>query len=157
MIADTRHPDTTAPGLPDPALAPEFYADTPAKRFFAWLVDGLLIFFLTLLALPFTAFVGLFFYPLLWMVLSFVYRVITLASGSATLGMRLMSVEFRTHRGMRFGLGEALIHTLVYSFAFSTFFVQLISIALMLTTERRQGLPDFLLGSVALNRAALPR
>ncbi|MBS8228700.1 RDD family protein, partial [Vannielia litorea] len=45
---------TTA--LPDPELNPEFYADTPAKRFFAWLVDGVLIFLVTLLVLPFTAF-----------------------------------------------------------------------------------------------------
>jgi len=143
-----------APGLPDPELAPEFYADTPAKRFFAWLIDGVLIFLVTLVVLPFTAFTGLFFYPLLWLVISFAYRVITLASGSATWGMRLTAVEFRTFRGTRFGLGEAFVHTLVYSLAFSTFLVQVISIVLMLTTARKQGLPDMLLGSAAVNRAA---
>ncbi|WP_074257647.1 RDD family protein [Vannielia litorea] len=145
---------TSTHPLPDPELNPEFYADTPAKRFFAWLVDGVLIFLVTLLVLPFTAFTGLFFYPLLWLVISFAYRTITLASGSATWGMRLMSVEMRTHRGARFGLGEAFVHTLIYSFAISTFFIQVISIVLMLTTARRQSLGDHLLGSVAINRAA---
>ncbi|MCO6382220.1 MAG: RDD family protein [Vannielia sp.] len=148
--------DHQAP-LPDPELNPEFYADTPAKRFFAWLVDGVLIFLVTLAVLPFTAFTGIFFYPLLWLVISFAYRTVTLASGSATWGMRLMSLEMRTHRGERFGLGEAFIHTLVYSFAISTFFVQAISIVLMLATPRRQSLGDHLLGSVALNRAAARR
>ena len=143
-----------APGLPDPELAPEFYADTPAKRFFAWLIDGVLIFLVTLVVLPFTAFTGIFFYPLLWLVISFAYRTVTLASGSATWGMRLVSIEMRTFRGGRFGLGEAFVHTLVYSLAFSTFLVQVISIVLMLTTQRKQGLPDMLLGSVALNRSA---
>ncbi len=143
--------------LPDPELNPEFYADTPAKRFFAWLVDGVMIFLVTLLVLPFTAFTGLLFYPLLWLVISFAYRTITLASGSATWGMRLMSLEMRTFRGERFGLGEAFIHTLIYSVAISTFFVQVISIVLMLTTARRQSLGDHLLGSVAINRAAVRR
>ncbi len=140
--------------LPDPELNPEFYADTPTKRFFAWLVDGVMIFVVTLLVLPFTAFTGLLFYPLLWLVISFAYRTITLASGSATWGMRLMSLEMRTYRGERFGLGEAFAHTLIYTIAISTFLVQVLSVVLMLTTPRRQGLGDHLLGTVAINRAA---
>jgi len=142
--------------LPDPSLRPEFYADTAAKRFFAWLIDVALIFIVSAIVVLFTVFIAAFFYPLLWLVLSFVYRVVTIANGSATLGMRLMSVEFRTHRGERFGLGEAVLHTLVYSISMSTFLIQIASIVLMLTTERKQSLGDMLLGSVALNRSTLP-
>ena len=50
---------------------------------------------ISLLIVPFTAFVALFFFFALMAVVSFVYRVITLATGSATWGMRLMAIELR--------------------------------------------------------------
>lgn len=142
----------SAPGLPDPDRYAEFYADVPVKRAMAWIVDAMLVFLLTILILPFTAFTGLFFYPLLWLVVSFAYRVITIASGSATLGMRLMSIELRTWRGERFGPGEATLHTLLYTVFFSSLVPQIISAVLMLTTARAQGLHDLILGSAAVNR-----
>ncbi|MFV0360814.1 RDD family protein [Tropicimonas sp.] len=138
-------------GLPDPNLAPELYADVPAKRALAWVVDALLIFLLTLLILPFTAFTAVFFYPLLWVTVSFFYRVLTISGGSATWGMRLMAVELRNMRGERFGFGEAFLHTLLYSVFFSFLVPQIVSMVLILTTERHQGLHDLILGSAALN------
>ena len=140
------------PGLPDPDRHAEFYADIPVKRAIAWAVDALVVFLLTLLILPFTAFTGLFFYPFLWLVVSFVYRVMTISGGSATYGMRLMSVQLRTWRGERLNFGEAFMHTLLYSLCLSFFFPQLVSIGLMLTTARAQGLPDLALGTAAINR-----
>ncbi|WP_231701020.1 RDD family protein [Aliiruegeria sabulilitoris] len=140
------------PGLPDPDRNAEFYADIPVKRAVAWIVDALVVFLLTLLVLPFTAFTGLFFYPFLWLVVSFAYRVLTISGGSATLGMRLMSVELRTWRGERFGLGDAFMHTLLYSLCLSFLIPQLVSIGLMLTTARAQGLHDLALGTAAINR-----
>jgi uncharacterized RDD family membrane protein YckC len=140
--------------LPDPVSQAEFYADVPLKRFFAWLVDALLIFLLCLLVLPFTAFVGLFFFPILWLTLSFLYRWVTISSGSATWGMRLAAIEFRDRFGRRFDSGTALIHTLIYSVAMGTFVLQALSVALILVSERHQSLADHLLGSVAINRAA---
>ncbi|MFD1193724.1 RDD family protein [Seohaeicola saemankumensis] len=140
--------------LPDPVTQPEFYADVPMKRLLAWLVDTVLIALICLLILPFTAFTGLFFFPLLMLVVGFTYRVVTIANRSATWGMRLMAIEFRTAQGERFGLGLATVHTLVTSFSFALPVLQIISVVLMLTTARGQGLTDHVLGSVALNRAA---
>ncbi|MDG1127622.1 hypothetical protein A8B83_18425 [Rhodobacteraceae bacterium EhC02] len=140
--------------LPDPVIQPEFYADVPMKRLLAWLVDTILIALICLLILPFTAFTGLFFFPLLMLMVGFAYRVITIANRSATWGMRLMAIEFRTAQGERFGLGLATLHTLGTSFSFALPVLQVISVVLMMTTARGQGLTDHLLGSVALNRAA---
>lgn len=140
--------------LPDPERYPEFYADIPAKRLIAFLVDMLLIGLITVALIPFTAFTALFYLPLLGLVVSFAYRTLTLARGSATPGMRLVAIELRTHRGERFDLVTAAAHTLIYSVAISMVLPQVISVALMLITPRRQGLPDLALGTAAVNRAA---
>ena len=142
-------------GLPSPDLHAEFYADVPAKRLIAFLVDTLLICLITALIVPFTAFSALFFLPFLAMVVGFVYRTATLAGGSATPGMRLVAIELRNHRGERFDLATAAAHTLIYSVALSMVLPQALSVLLMLTTARRQGLPDLALGTAAINRAAL--
>lgn len=145
---------TTDPahGLPDPERHAELYADIPLKRALAWVVDAFLVLLLTLLALPFTAFTGIFFFPVLWVIVSFAYRVLTINGRSATLGMRLMSIELRNWRGERFAFGDAVLHTLLYTVFFSFFIPQVISAVLMLTSARAQGLHDLILGSAAINR-----
>ncbi|SFC57772.1 RDD family protein [Tropicimonas isoalkanivorans] len=139
-------------GLPDPERDADLYADVPLKRAIAWVVDSILIFLMTLLVLPFTAFVGLLFYGALWLSISFLYRTLTIAGGSATLGMRLMSIQLRNARGERFGLADAVVHTSIYMVCFSFFIPQVISAVLMLSSSRGQGLSDLALGSTALNR-----
>ena len=91
-------------GLPHPDTHGEFYADVPTKRFLAWLVDSVLILLLTLLAIPLTAFTGLFFFPFLWLTVSAVYRIASLSRSSATPGMRLMAIEIRNGRVVRLDL-----------------------------------------------------
>lgn len=145
--------DTTW-GLPDPHTSPEFYADVPLKRFIAWVVDAILIGILTAIAVPFTLFSGLFFLPLLFLMIGFLYRWFTITSASATPGMRLAAIEFRTAQGERFDSGAAFLHTLGYTLSVSVFPLQLVSIVLMLISDRRQGLTDHVLGTAALNRAA---
>ena len=146
----------TAPSfhLPDPEFQPEFYADVAMKRLLAWLADTLLIALLCLLVLPFTAFTGIFFFPLLMLTVGFVYRVLTLTGASATWGMRLMAIEFRTATGQRFDFPAALLHTTGTTVSFGMPLLQILSVILMLTTARGQGLTDHLMGSVALNRSA---
>jgi len=144
----------TLTALPDPQLQPEFYADVPTKRLLAFVVDTVLIIGICLVILPFTAFTGLFFFPFLMLVVGFAYRVITLSNGSATWGMRLMAIEFRTTQGARFDFVTACLHTLGYTLSMGTFIVQAASIVMMLTSERGQGLSDLVLGTVALNRSA---
>jgi len=140
--------------LADPQRQPEFYASVPFKRAIAWIIDNLLIALLCLLILPFTAFVAVFFFPFLMLIVGFAYRVITLAGGSATLGMRLMAIEFRTLDATRFDLPNAFWHTVGYSVSWGIFPLQIVSIVLMLTSARGQGLTDHVLGTVALNRRA---
>lgn len=141
--------------IPDPVTQPEFYADVTSKRLLAWLVDTVLIVLICLLILPFTAFTGLFFFPFLMLVVGFAYRVATIARGSATWGMRLVAIEFRRLDGQRFDLTMAFLHTLGYTVSIGMPLLQVISIVLMLTTERAQGLSDHVLGTVALNRRAM--
>ena len=140
--------------LPDPVLQPEFYADIPMKRLVAFVVDMIVTLGLVLMVLPFTAFTGLFFLPLLFAVIGFAYRVVTLANGSATLGMRLMAIEFRDSDGRRLDLNTAVLHTLGFTLSWSVLVAQVASVVLMLTGARRQGLTDLVLGTVALNRRA---
>ncbi|SMX42309.1 RDD family protein [Actibacterium lipolyticum] len=141
-------------GLPDPDIHADFYADVPFKRLIAWIVDTLVILLLTAVIVPFTAFTGLFFLPLLAAVVSFAYRTITMTGKSATWGMRLVAIEFRTRTGQRFDLGTAVMHTFLYSVFFSFLIPQVASIILILTGPRRQALHDLLLGTAAVNRAA---
>lgn len=140
--------------IPDPQMQPDFYADVPTKRLIAWVADTVVVLIFCLLILPFTAFTGIFFFPLLFLTVSFVYRVVTIARGSATWGMRLTAIEFRTQQGDRFDLSTAFLHTLGYSVSWAFFLLQIASIVLMLTTLRGQGLSDHLLGTVAINRRA---
>jgi len=140
--------------LPDPFRQPQFYASVPAKRLVAWVADLVVIVVLCLLALPLTGFLGLFFWPVMLLVIGFAYRVVTLANGSATWGMRFAGVELRDAQGARFDLSLALAHTIGYSISFAFPLLQVISIVMMLTGARHQGLTDAFLGTVALNRRA---
>ncbi|MBT9245356.1 RDD family protein [Gemmobacter fulvus] len=138
--------------LPDPDRQAEFYAGVPTKRALAWVVDTILIALITAVIVPFTVFTALFFLPLLYLFISFTYRVLTLAGGSATPGMRLMNVVMLTRNGERFDLATAFLHTLGYTLSIGTLLVQILSGFLMLTSARGQGLTDHILGTVAINR-----
>jgi uncharacterized RDD family membrane protein YckC len=141
-------------GLPDPMRNAGLYAGVPFKRAVAWIIDTVLIGVLAALVVPFTAFTGLFFFPFLILLVGFFYRWFTLSGGSATWGMRLMAIELREADGGRFSSQTALLHTLGYSVSVAMAPLQLISMILMLVTERGQGLTDVILGTTALNRPA---
>lgn len=141
-------------GLPDPDTQAEFYTDVTLKRLFAWFIDVVLIAAICVLISLLTFGIGFFLWGLIYLAVSFVYRVTTLSNASATLGMRLTAIELRNHRGERFDRTTAALHTLGYFVSMSTFVAQLISIVMMFTTPRGQGLVDMMLGTAALNRAA---
>jgi uncharacterized RDD family membrane protein YckC len=139
-------------GLPDHEYQAEFYESVTLKRLVAWGVDSILIVGLSLLAVVLTAFVGLFVWPLLYLVIGFVYRSLTIANGSATLGMRFCGIELRDLAGRRLDAGQATWHTALYTVSLSVPILQVISIIMMLTTNKGQGLSDSLLGTVMINR-----
>lgn len=140
--------------IPDPERQTEFYSDVPTKRLLAWVFDTILILAICALLVVLTVFVSLFIWPLLLLIVGLAYRTVTLARGSATWGMRLMAIEFRTLKGERLSLGIAFLHSLGLTISFAFPVLQVISVVLMLTTERGQGLTDLALGTVALNRRA---
>jgi uncharacterized RDD family membrane protein YckC len=141
-------------GLPDPDTDADLYADIPTKRFIAWVVDVILISLLTAVLVPFTLFTALFYLPFLYMVISFLYRWVSIARNSATPGMRFMSIELRNRMGEPLDGGLAALHTLGYFVSVAVFPLQLVSVALMLISARRQGLTDHILGTAVLNKPA---
>ena len=145
---------TAQTGLPDPEFQAEFYQDIPSKRLIAWLIDSVIVGLLTIVVLPFTAFTGLFFLPFLLAAINFIYRVVTITSGSATIGMRLVAIELRQRDGSRFDLSMAFIHTLLFTVFFSFLLPQILSIIMVMTGSKAQALHDLPLGSAAINRAA---
>lgn len=138
--------------LPDPDYQAEFYASVPSKRLLAWVVDSIVIFALSAAAVVLTAFTGLLIWPLLFLVIGFAYRTVTIAQGSATWGMRFAGIELRNGTGQRLDSTEAVLHTVGYSLSLTFPVLQVISVILMLTSARGQGLSDHLLGTVMLNR-----
>lgn len=138
--------------LPDPHSQPEFYDNVPLKRLLAWAVDAVVTGIACLIILPFTLFTAVFILPLLFLVVGFMYRTVTLANGSATWGMRLFAIELRQPDGTPLTLGTAFAHTLGYTVSCAMAPLQLISMVLMATTERGQGLTDQVLGTVMINR-----
>ncbi|PHP26741.1 RDD family protein [Limimaricola cinnabarinus] len=139
-------------GLPDPETSPDCYEGVALKRGIAWLVDVTVIAVICALLVPLTAFVGLFFFPMMMMVVGFFYRVATIASGSATWGMRLMAIELRDGEDRPLDTGQALAHTGAYAVSMMIFPLQLVSMAMMLLTPHGQGLGDSILATTALRR-----
>lgn len=140
--------------LPDPTRQPEFYDAVPTKRLIAWIVDTVIILGLAVLTVLLTAFVGLFIWPFLYLAIGFAYRVVTIANGSATLGMRFAGIELRDAYGGALDMGQAIAHTAGYTISLSLPILQVISVVMMLTGARGQGLTDAFLGTVMLNRRA---
>jgi uncharacterized RDD family membrane protein YckC len=145
-------------GLPDPDRDQRFYAGVPSRRLAAWVVDVIVTLGIGVpLALVFglmTLGVGLALFPLILLGVGFFYRVATIASGSATWGMRLMGVELRRQDGTRFDLTAAFLHTALYTVCIGVMILQVASIVGMLGTRYGQGLPDLVLRSAMINRPA---
>ena len=140
--------------LPDPEYDADMYADVPSKRFMAWVIDVVLISVVVALLVMMSLFIALIFLPALYFMVSFGYRWLSLTAGSATPGMWLMAIEIRDRHGQRLDPVTAFLHTAGYAFSVVTVPLQLVSVAMMLTTARRQGLTDMVLGTAALNRPA---
>lgn len=136
---------------PDPEKHPEFYEDVGIKRLMAWFIDNIIIGLLVAVIGLLTLTLAFWIWPIAYLVVGFCYRVITLATGSATWGMRIVGMEFRNRRGDRFNSGDALVHTLGYTVALTFFITQVVNVILIATTAKGQALHDYIVGSVAIN------
>jgi uncharacterized RDD family membrane protein YckC len=143
-------------GLPDPETEADFYEGVPARRAAAWVVDVLVTLAIgvpvALLFGIFTLGFGFAVFPLVLSGTGLLYRTSTIASGSATWGMRFMGIELRRHDGARLDATRAFLHSLIYGGCMMLFPLQIISCISILTTRYRQGLPDLALGTTAVNR-----
>ncbi len=138
--------------LPDPVYQSEFYSSVPAKRLLAWCFDTIVILLICVIIGLLTVTLAFWVFPLLVLTVSFIYRLLTISNRSATWGMRLMNIEFRRIDGMKFDFATAFLHTLGYIFSVGLPLIQLVSVVLMATSQRGQGLTDMVLGTTALNR-----
>lgn len=138
--------------LPDPSREPAFYDGVLVKRGLAWVVDLVVITVLTLLAGVVTLSIALFLFPLFFLAIGALYRVATIARGSATWGMRLMGIELRGHDGGRLDPLGAALHVGGYYASMAFVVPALASVAAMAMTSKRQGLTDLILGTAAINR-----
>ena len=138
--------------IPYPHSHPEFYESITTKRFFAWLIDSIIVLGILIITSPFTFFVSLFLFPFFYAAIDFVYRTATLTMGSATFGMRLMAVELRHESGHRLDFVTSLFHTIGLYVSYAFVLVQIASIGMMVTRNDRKGLTDLVVGTVMVNR-----
>ena len=138
--------------IPYPHSHPEFYESVTTKRFFAWLIDSIIVLGILTITSPFTFFVSLFLFPFFYAAIDFVYRTATLTMGSATFGMRLMAVELRHESGHRLDFVTSLFHTIGLYVSYAFVLVQIPSIGMMVTRDDRKGLTDLVVGTVMVNR-----
>jgi uncharacterized RDD family membrane protein YckC len=138
--------------IPYPHSHPKFYESVTTKRFFAWLIDSIIVLGILIITSPFTFFVSLFLFPFFYAAIDFVYRTATLTMGSATFGMRLMAVELRHESGHRLDFVTSLFHTIGLYVSYAFVLVQIASIGMMVTRDDRKGLTDLVVGTVMVNR-----
>lgn len=144
----------------DPWLQPELFRGVLTKRFFAFLIDLVVLSIPIVLAIIFITLFGIVTLGLGWFLfwlispLSVIWALIYYGTSlggphGATVGMRMMDIEMRTWTGERpyFVLGA--VHAVLYwvSVSFLTPLVLLVG----LFNGRRQLLHDIVLGTVLIN------
>ncbi len=147
----------------DPATRPELFDGILSKRIVAFIIDavligllmipvGLMVFVLGVITLG----IAWLLFPALFAIVALGYVALTLGGhGSATPGMRIAGVTFRTWNGQGMFPLLAVMHALI--FWFSCGIVTPLILLVGLFTPRRQLLHDLLLGVVALNADPLAR
>jgi uncharacterized RDD family membrane protein YckC len=145
---------------PDPLDNPALYAGIRTRRILGYIVDLLLIAVLWGMAWVAAIVLGIVTLGLLWPVLvifvglvPLAYHTLTIASGSATVGMRMFDVEVRSWTGKRPDFGQALIMTAIYMI--TVWPTGLLILLVSLFDGRARTLHDMLSGTVVVRRSAL--
>lgn len=145
---------------PDPLDDPALYTGIRTRRIFGYIVDLLIIGVIWGIAWVVAILLGIVTLGLLWPVLAvalglvpLAYYTLTIATGSATIGMRLFDVEVRSWTGKRPDFWQALIMTVIYMLTVwpSALLVLLVS----LFDKRARTLHDMLSGTVVVRTSAL--
>jgi uncharacterized RDD family membrane protein YckC len=148
----------------DPWAQPELFRGVLSRRFFAFLIDLVILSIPVILAVVFISVFGIVTLGLGWalfwlvspasVIWAVVYYGITLGGpNSATVGMRVMGLEMRTWTGEPgyFVLGCA--HAVLFWVSISMLTPLVLLVALF--NGRRRLLHDLLLGTVVINAAAV--
>ncbi|WP_018181802.1 RDD family protein [Kaistia granuli] len=148
----------------DPVREPELYDGVLSKRFFAFIIDAILIgFFLLLASLVILAMgvvtlgIAWFLFALpLFAIVALLYVALTLGGPkAATPGMRMAGVTIRSTDGERIGPIIAAAHALIFWFSVSVLTPLVLLVGLF--SNRKRLLHDMLLGTVILNAGPLAR
>ena len=144
--------DQDLSGLPDPVLDAQFYSGVPFKRLIAWIIDSVIVGAIWLVLVIGTLGTFAFFMLFGLLLVNFVYRAFMVDRYSATLGMMAVGVELRNGRGDKLDRTQAIWHVTLFLGLMVFFFINIISMVVMLVNERGQGLHDMVLGTTAINR-----
>lgn len=146
---------STYAGTFDPG--PEHISGVLARRAMAFILDALVILFLTFVAYVVVGILGLATFGIAWYLFGAVFPVVALTytavtlggRTSATLGMRAFGLEMRKLNGAQMDPITAAAHAVLFwvSVSFLTPFILLVA----LFNERRRLLHDFIIGSVVVN------
>lgn len=140
--------------LPHPDDDPAFYAHVVEKRALAWVIDLVVTLLIVLVVIVLSAGLAAFMAPVLWSGVAIAYRMVFLTRYGATLGMLAAALRLRKLDGSRPDQRLCLWHAVLHALSMVFVLPQIASVAMMLTSPRRQALNDWLLGTVMINRPA---
>ncbi|HRO00736.1 RDD family protein [Nitrobacter sp.] len=144
----------------DPWMQPELFRGVLARRFFAFLIDLLVLSIPVIIGVIFIAMLGIitlgFGWALFWLVspASLIWAVFYYGASlggrhSATIGMRAMGLEMRTWSGERSYFVLGAMHAILFWISVSIFTPLILMVSLF--NNRRRMLHDMLLGTVIIN------
>jgi uncharacterized RDD family membrane protein YckC len=147
----------------DPMLQPELFRGVLTRRFFAFLIDLVVLSIPVILAVVFIAVFGIVTLGLGWMLFwlvspaSIIWALVYYGASlggphSATIGMRMMDLEMRTWYGAPAYFVLGAVHAVAFWFTVS-FFTPFVLLGAFFN-ERRRLLHDIMLGTVIINNPA---
>jgi uncharacterized RDD family membrane protein YckC len=148
----------------DPVREPELFDGVLSKRFFAFIMDAILIGVFLLVASLVIIAMGVFTLGIAWLlfglplfaIVALLYVGLTLGGPkAATPGMRMAGVTIRSTDGQRIGPIIAAAHSLIFWFSVSVLTPLVLLVGLFSNSKRL--LQDMLLGTVILNAGPLTR
>jgi uncharacterized RDD family membrane protein YckC len=150
--------DLTSPSPSyDPVARPQLFEGVIGKRFAAFLIDAVIVSLLWLVAVVVVGVLGIVTLGIAWLLFGAIFPIVGLAynaltvggPNSATIGQRLMGLEWRTWFGGKPLPLIAAFHALLFWFSFVIFFPVLLW---CLFDPQKRCLHDIFAGIVAMNR-----
>lgn len=139
--------------IPNPHINPQFYENIPSKRVLAWLVDGAISLFLTVIIAVLSFGIGFWFLFFIWFWVDLTTRILALATTGRTAGMAFVGLKLVMREGRQPSFVIAALHVIGTTFMLPTL-LWLISLLLILRSDYRQSLVDMVLGTVMLPNQA---